>query len=127
MATTRRAASEWVQKQIRTAHNRPTGSWFRIADSSQGDRGAATKNSGASWFGVAHNTTSGTGNNGRDEAAQKVPVYSDPRRNGGTASHLTSPQENAAKLEDGTKQPAGNGDWLQQRGPGWRRECALQQ
>jgi hypothetical protein len=40
---------------------------------------------------------------------QKVPVYSDPRRNGGKASHLTCPSENAAKLEDGTKI---GGDWF---------------
>ena len=53
----------------------PQGSWFRIADSSQGDRG------------------------------QKVPVYSDPRRNGGKGVHLTSPAEN----EEGTKI---GGDWF---------------
>ena len=53
----------------------PQGSWFRIADSSQGDRG------------------------------QKVPAYSDPRRNGGKGVHLTSPAENA----DGTKI---GGDWF---------------
>ena len=38
----------------------------------------------------------------------KVPVYSDPRRNGGKGVHLTSPAENA----EGTKQSAGNGDWF---------------
>jgi hypothetical protein len=59
-----------------TEHQR--GSWFRIADSSQGDRG------------------------------QKVPVYSDPRRNGGKGVHLTSPHEN----ETGVKQDAGNGGWF---------------
>jgi hypothetical protein len=36
---------------------------------------------------------------------QKVPAYSDPRRNGGKGVHLTSPQENA----DGTKI---GGDWF---------------
>ena len=53
----------------------PQGSLFRIADSSQGDRG------------------------------QKVPAYSDPRRNGGKGVHLTSPAENA----EGTKI---GGDWF---------------
>lgn len=43
-----------------TAH--PVGSWFAIADSK--DRGSrATKNGGGSWFNVAHNTTSGHGQN----------------------------------------------------------------
>jgi hypothetical protein len=54
----------------------PQGSWFRIADSAHGDRG------------------------------QKVPAYSDPRRNGGRGVHLTSPAENAV---DGTKI---GGDWF---------------
>jgi len=39
----------------------PQGSWFKIADSV--NRGTQTKNDGGSWFGVAHNTTSGLGNN----------------------------------------------------------------
>ncbi len=46
---------------------------------------------------------------------QKVPVYSDPRRNGGKGVHLTSPQENGEGLKiggDGTKQSAGHGDWF---------------
>ena len=49
----------------------PTGLWFRIADSSQGDRG------------------------------QKVAAYSDPRRNGGKGVHLTSPHENSNGLKIG--------------------------
>ena len=53
----------------------PQGSWFRIADSSQGDRG------------------------------QKVPAYSDPRRNGGKGVHPTNPHENADGLKIG-------GDWF---------------
>lgn len=59
--------------------NHPTGSWFRIADSSQGDRG------------------------------QKIPTYSDPRRNGGKGVHLTSPAENQAGTKiggDGFRDPA---------------------
>jgi hypothetical protein len=36
---------------------------------------------------------------------QKVPVYSDPRRNGGPGKHLTSPAENAEGLKIG-------GDWF---------------
>lgn len=84
--------------------NHPTGSWFRIADSSQGDRGS--KNNGGSWFNVAHNTTSGTGRNPVHElAGQKVPVYSDPRRNGGRGVHLTNPAENSEGLKIG-------GDWF---------------
>ena len=45
--------------------------------------------------------------------ARKVPVYSDPRRNGGRAVHLTSPREN----HDGLKQ---GGDWF---GPG--EDCSI--
>ena len=63
------------QKQNPDGTNHPTGSWFRIADSSQGDRG------------------------------QKIPVYSDPRRNGGKGVHLTSPAENEAGTKIG-------GDWF---------------
>jgi hypothetical protein len=43
-----------------TAH--PPGSWFAVADSK--NRGTRTmKNTGGSWFNIAHNTTSGKGNN----------------------------------------------------------------
>lgn len=42
-------------------------------------------------------------------AARKVPVYSDPRRNGGKPSHLTCPSENAEKLSEGLKI---GGDWF---------------
>lgn len=112
-----------------TAH--PQGSWFAVADSK--NRGAR-KNGGGSWFNIAHNTESGVGQNpdgrkvdgfnfhehektGKGRSFQsaavdqldgrKVPVYSDPRRNGGKGSHLTSPRENAERL-DGTKQ---GGNW----------------
>ena len=109
MVTTRRAVLERVQKQIRTPLNRPTGLRFRIADSSQGYWPAATENSGAfSWFGVAHNTTSGTGNNGRDEAAQKVPVYSDPRRAmAGRRLHLTSRRRTPRSWRTARSSPRG--------------------
>jgi hypothetical protein len=42
-----------------------------------------------SWFAIADS---------KNRGAQKVPVYSDPRRNGGKGSHLTSPSENLARL-----------------------------
>lgn len=42
---------------------------------------------------------------GDNQTGQKVPVYSDPRRNGGKGVHLTSPAENA----EGTKI---GGDWF---------------
>ena len=71
----REMTSKSGQKQNPDGTNHPTGSWFRIADSSQGDRG------------------------------QKIPTYSDPRRNGGKGVHLTSPAENA----EGTKI---GGDWF---------------
>ncbi len=61
------------QKRNPDGTDHPPGSWFRIADSSQGDRG------------------------------RKVAVYSDPRRNGGKGSHLTCPDENIEKLADGLK------------------------
>lgn len=67
-----------------------------------------TKNTGGSWFAVAHNTESGHSNNPVHDA-QKVAVYSDPRRNGGKGSHLTCPDENAEKLADGLKI---GGDWF---------------
>ncbi len=60
----------------------------------------ATKNNGGSWFNVAHNTESGVGQN---PDGRKVPVYSDPRRNGGKGAHLTNPSENLERL--GVKQP----------------------
>lgn len=66
------------QKQNPDGTDRPAGSWFRIADSSQGDRGPS---------------------------GQKVPAYSDPRRNGGKGVHLTSPHENSEGLKIG-------GDWF---------------
>lgn len=65
------------QKANPDGSNHPRGSWFAIADSSQRDR----------------------------REGQKVPEYSDPRRNGGKGVHLTSPAENA----EGTKI---GGDWF---------------
>ncbi len=64
------------------------------------------KNSGGSWFAIANNTESGHSKNPVSvPAGQKVPAYSDPRRNGGKGVHLTSPRENA----EGTKI---GGDWF---------------
>ena len=71
------------------------------------------KNNGGSWFAIAHNTTSGHGQN---PDGRKIPVYSDPRRNGGKGSHLTSPAENLARLyadrdEQGIKQHGSGHVW----------------
>lgn len=53
--------------------NHPSGSWFAIADSK--NRGA--KNTGGSWSNIAHNTTSGKGNN---PDGRKVPSSDGGRR-----------------------------------------------
>lgn len=52
------------------------------------------KGFGGSWFAQNHNTNSGSAGNPVNGSGQKVPVYSDPRRNGGKGVHLTSPREN---------------------------------
>ena len=89
-------------KQNPDGTNHPTGSWFRIADSSQGDRGKQLNR-------IADLVKS------HPEAApaalrivmegQKIPAYSDPQRNGGKGVHLTSPAENEAGTKIG-------GDWF---------------
>ncbi len=66
-----------------TAH--PTGSWFAIADSK--NRGASgKKNTGGSWFNVAHNTTSGKANN-----PVSVPAAEGRKGGGGTWFHEYGP------------------------------------
>jgi hypothetical protein len=65
-----------------------------------------TKNNGGSWFAIG---SPGQTNVGQNPDGRKVPVYSDPRRNGGKGSRLTNPAENLRRLEEGTKN--GN-DWF---------------
>jgi hypothetical protein len=48
-----------------------------------------------------------SGSHGQNPDGREVPVYSDPRRNGGKGAHLTNPRENEERL-DATKQ---GGDW----------------
>jgi hypothetical protein len=56
-----------------TAH--PSVSWFAIADS----KNRGSKNTGGSWFNIAHNTTSGCGQN---PDGRKQPGIAGPRANG---------------------------------------------
>lgn len=89
----------------------PPGSWFAVADSKNRD---ARKVDGFNFH--EHEKTGKPGRSFQSAAVdgQKVPVYSDPRRNGGKGAHLTSPREN----EGGTK----NGkDWF-----GSGEDCSLQ-
>lgn len=77
----------------------PQGSWFRIADSSQGDRGGIKQLHSRGDNATAGRNRMGLGAETLSDG-QKFPSYSDPRRNGGKGVHLTSPQENAdAQLE----------------------------
>jgi hypothetical protein len=66
------------------------------------------KGHGSTWFGIQSNGDRYDQRTQNPVSGQKVPVYSDPRRNGGKGVHLTSPAEN----ETGVKQSAGNGDWF---------------
>lgn len=72
-----------------TAHG--PGSWFAIADSK--NRGArAIKNNGGSWFNIAHNTTSGKGQN--PDGRKGVPHR--------TAGHWTNPAEHEGMKHRGS-------------------------
>ena len=57
----------------------------------------ATKNDGGSWFGVAHNTTSGHGKNpvGRNDPRDDIKVQAHLNKRNGhrSTSHLTNPHE----------------------------------
>ncbi len=96
----------------------PPGSWFAIADSAQGDR-RETKNTGGSWFDVAHNNTaSGHGRNpvngltpaAREKMGVKVESLDGGRRTDiGKGARFTSRD---CGVEAAVKQPAGNGDWF---------------
>jgi len=91
--------SQHGQKRNPDGTDHSQGSWFRIADSSQGDRGEKVP-------GFRFDGSGGSFQSASVKAmGQKVPEYSDPRRNGGKGVHLTSPAENA----DGTKI---GGDWF---------------
>jgi hypothetical protein len=95
--------------------NHPPGSWFAIADSSQGDRRDGVKQINPR----GDNQTCGRNRMGLGSQTvilegQKVPTYSDPRRNGGKGVHLTSPAENGAGLKIG-------GDWFSDPTSTWRK------
>jgi hypothetical protein len=86
-------------------------SWFKIADS----KNRGSKNNGGSWFAIG---SPGQSNLGKNPDGRKVPMYSDPRQNGGKGAHLTSPRENAERrqqiaLQDGKHDGVKNGnDWF---------------
>ena len=88
-----------AMKQNPDGTGHPTGSWFAIADSSQGDRREGQKTQGGSWFRERNGQPQPGIKNG--DRGQKVPEYSDPRRNGGKGVHLTNPHEN----HEGLKRP----------------------
>ena len=85
-------------------------------------RHAGTKNSGGSWFNVAHNTTSGTGNNARDVLVAEMrgprggKVRHDPRY-----PHLDPKHP---EYSDGTKQPGISGVRANGKGDRWFQDGA---
>lgn len=81
--------------------NHGTGSWFRIADSSQGDRGQKVPGFRFDGSGRSFQTASVLA------AGIKAGHPERSHRNGHkSTAHLTN------QAEHGTKQPAGNGDWF---------------
>lgn len=98
----------------------PSPSFHGAEHESSVQRHEAIKNGkkvpGISWSGSdkpgyvakGFNVTAAQRSRDESENGQKVPVYSDPRRNGGKGVHLTSPRENSG----GVKVPLSGRAWF---------------
>lgn len=115
-------ASNWCDRPIQRLCDSPGDEHEKTGKPGGSFQSAAVKSAAASPGKVwsdrpPESSWSGThGVDGQNPDGRKVPVYYDPRRNGGKGAHLTSSRENLERL--GAKN---GGDWF---GPG--ANCSVQ-
>lgn len=97
------------------------GDWFGSGeDCSLQRRYSGTKNTGGSWFNIAHNTTSGKGQN---PDGRKTAGHQNIRDGHRHTRHLTNPGEHV-DFADGLKQPGIGGERSNGKGDAWFQDGA---